>query len=45
MDYWKGPHSGIISATKGLEEYRQIHMAADNPGMRPAIDLISGPAV
>jgi hypothetical protein len=38
MDYWKGPHSGIISATKGLEEYRQIHMAADNPGIRPAID-------
>jgi hypothetical protein len=24
MDYWKGPHSKIISATKGLEEYRQI---------------------
>lgn len=38
MDYWKGPHSGIISATKGLEEYRQIHLAADNPGLWPAID-------
>jgi hypothetical protein len=38
MSYWRGPHSGIISATKGLEEYRQIHMAADNPGMWPAIE-------
>ena len=38
MDYWKGPHSGIISATPGLEEYRQIHFAADNPGRWPAID-------
>jgi len=32
MDHWKGPHSGIISATPGLEEYRQIHLAEDNPG-------------
>lgn len=23
MDHWKGPHSGIISATPGLEEYRR----------------------
>ena len=38
MDYWKGPHSGIISATPGLEEYRQIHLDADNPGRWPAID-------
>ena len=38
MDYWKGPHSGIISATKGLQEYRQIHMVAENPGIWPAID-------
>jgi hypothetical protein len=38
MDHWKGPHSGIISATPGLEEYRQIHLAADNPGRWPAID-------
>lgn len=30
MDYWKGPHSKIISATPGLEEYRQIHLAEDN---------------
>ena len=36
MDYWKGPHSGIISATKGLEEYRQIHLAELNPGLWPA---------
>jgi hypothetical protein len=37
MDYWKGPHSKIISATPGFEEYRQIHLAADNPGLWPAI--------
>src|SRR5213592_2709309 len=36
MDYWKGPHSGIISATPGLEEYRQIHLAEVNPGLWPA---------
>lgn len=38
MDHWKGPHSGIISATPGLEEYRQIHLAEHNPGRWPAID-------
>ncbi|WP_328506557.1 strictosidine synthase [Streptomyces sp. NBC_00391] len=38
MDYWKGPHSGIISATPGLEEYRQIHLAEHNPGRWPATD-------
>ncbi|MDN3242531.1 hypothetical protein [Glycomyces tritici] len=38
MDRWKGPHSKIISATPGLEEYRQIHLAEDNPGLWPAID-------
>ena len=37
MDYWKGPHSKIISATPGLEEYRQIHLARNNPGLWPAI--------
>jgi len=36
MDYWKGPHSKIISATPGFDEYRQLHVAADNPGMWPA---------
>ena len=36
MDYWKGPHSRIISATPGLEEYRQIHLAEHNPGLWPA---------
>ena len=36
MDHWKGPHSKIISATPGLEEYRQIHLAEDNPGLWPA---------
>ena len=36
MDYWKGPHSKIISATPGMEEYRQIHLA-ENTGLWPAI--------
>jgi hypothetical protein len=36
MDYWKGPHSTIISATPGFEEYRQIHLAETNPGLWPA---------
>lgn len=37
MDYWKGPHSKIISATPGMDEYRQIHLAEANPGLWPAI--------
>jgi len=37
MDYWKGPHSRVISATPGMEEYRQIHLAEDNPGLWPAV--------
>lgn len=36
MDYWKGPHSKIISATPGFEEYRQLHLAKTNPGLWPA---------
>src|SRR6266542_4447357 len=36
MDHWKGPHSKIISATPGLEDYRQIHLAEVNPGLWPA---------
>jgi hypothetical protein len=36
MNYWKGPHSKIISATPGMDEYRQIHLAAINPGLWPA---------
>lgn len=36
MDYWKGLHSGIISATPGFAEYRQLHLAEDNPGRWPA---------
>jgi hypothetical protein len=36
MDYWAGPHSGIISATPGFDEYRQIHLAEVNPGLWPA---------
>jgi hypothetical protein len=38
MDYWKGPHSKIISATPGFEEYRQLHLAVTNLGLWPAID-------
>jgi hypothetical protein len=38
MDHWKGPHSGIIAATPGLEEYRQIHLAEANPGLWPATE-------
>lgn len=38
MDYWKGPHSGIISNTPGLDEYRQIHLAEDNPGRWPVTE-------
>jgi hypothetical protein len=37
MDYWKGPHSQIIAATPGLDEYRQIHINEHNPGSWPAI--------
>jgi hypothetical protein len=36
MDYWKGPHSKIASATPGLEEYRQVHLAEVNTGLWPA---------
>lgn len=36
MDYWKGPHSKIISASPGFDEYRQLHLAATNPGLWPA---------
>jgi hypothetical protein len=37
MGHWKGPHSKIISATPGMEEYRQIHLAEENLGLWPAI--------
>lgn len=40
MDHWKGPHSGIISASPGLLEYRQIHLAEVNPGLWPAFEGI-----
>ena len=36
LDYWKGPHSTIISATPALKEYRQIHLAEVNSGLWPA---------
>lgn len=38
MDYWKGPHSTIISVTPGFEEYRQIHLAESNRGLWPAVN-------
>ncbi len=38
MERWKGPHSKIISANKGLLEYRQIHFAETNTGLWPAIN-------
>src|SRR5688500_10627147 len=38
MDHWKGPHSGIIAASPGLEEYRQIHLVEANPGRWPATE-------
>ncbi|MES2284075.1 MAG: strictosidine synthase [Bacteroidota bacterium] len=38
MDRWKGPHAKIISANKGLWEYRQIHFAENNSGLWPTIN-------
>jgi len=40
MDHWKGPHSGIIAVSPGLEEYRQVHLAETNPGRWPATEGI-----
>lgn len=40
MDHWKGPHSRIVSANSSLKEYRQIHLAEDNPGRWPATDAV-----
>lgn len=37
MDRWKGPHAKIISANKGLSEYRQIHFTENNTGLWPLI--------
>ena len=46
MDYWKGPHSKIITATPGFDEYRQIHLAATNPANTSAVNhrTLYGPA-
>lgn len=38
MAYWKGPHAKIIAASKGMKEYRQLHLAERNPGLWPATD-------
>lgn len=40
MDRWKGPHSQIISANKGLYEYRQLHFAEKNEGLWQPIEGI-----
>lgn len=37
MNYWKGPHSRIISASPGLDEYRQVHLTETNPGLWPQV--------
>jgi len=36
MDRWKGPHSKIITASPGQDEYRQLHLLEDSPGIWPA---------
>ena len=36
MSRWKGPHAKIIAATKGFEEYRQLHFREQNTGLWPA---------
>jgi hypothetical protein len=36
MNHWRGPHSGIIAASPGLEEYRQIHLEGNSPGRWPS---------
>ena len=40
MDRWKGPHSKIISANKGLYEYRQLHFYETNTGLWPSINSV-----
>ena len=42
MDDWQGPHSRNITASPGLEEYRQIHLAETNPGLWPATEGVPG---
>lgn len=46
MDRWKGPHSKIISANRGLLEYRQLHLAENNQGLWisvPGVETIIPP--
>ena len=35
MARWKGPHSLIITASPGQDEYRQLHLAEQSPGRWP----------
>lgn len=36
MARWKGPHSKIITASPGQDEYRQLHLEETSPGRWPA---------
>ncbi|WP_186652336.1 hypothetical protein [Streptococcus sp. sy004] len=38
MDYWSGPHSQIIAASKGLLEYRQQHLSQTEHSFWPQVD-------
>ncbi len=38
MNRWQGAHAQIISANKGLKEYRQLHFAEHNTGLWHNID-------
>lgn len=38
MNRWQGAHAQIISANKGLKEYRQIHFREHNMGLWQAIN-------
>jgi len=40
LDRWKGPHSKIITASPGHEEYRQLHLAETSAGIWPATEGI-----
>ncbi|MCD9153525.1 EthD domain-containing protein [Aeromicrobium duanguangcaii] len=37
MRRWKSTHADLTTATPGREEYRQLHVAQDSPGLWPAI--------
>lgn len=37
MDRWKNRHSRLLLGLPTLEEYRQLHLAQDSPGVWPAV--------